>query len=101
MFTLEDLPEPLNINFVLAWLCWVKADKIHFLNLEYFTMVYLPDDSRFRDHHQVLINLHIDDTVDSLDGRFLGEIIGGDFANFPTILIGEWSNLWQLYISTT
>lgn len=69
--------------------------------MEYFTMVYLPDDSRFGDHHQVFINLHIDDTVDCLDGSFLGEIIGGDFANFPTILIGEGSSLRQLYISTT
>jgi hypothetical protein len=69
------------------------------MDLEYFTMVHLAYQIRFRYNNQIFVNFHLYDAVDSLDGRFFGEVIGRGSGYFATVLIGKWAMLLASFTS--
>jgi len=48
-----------------------QAEELDFLNLEYFSVINLPDDWGFCHDYQVIIDFHLYNAVDRLDGYFL------------------------------
>ena len=88
-----------DVLLVLGVLSGIQADKINFLDLEYFAMVDLPDDCRLGDRYQVPIDLHFHYAVNRLDRGFLIEVGRVGLGDFLAGLIREQTACRGMYIS--
>lgn len=63
MLAFENGSHALDVDPVARRLRGIEADKLNFLDLEYFAMVDLAYHARLGDHHQIFVDLHIDYAV--------------------------------------
>jgi len=99
VFTFENTPHTLNINFILGWLVRTQANKLNFLDLKYFPMVYLTYHRSLGDNNQVPVNFHINNPIDCFNGSLFIKIIWRYLVNPFTILIWKAAALNKQYIS--
>lgn len=71
IFAGKHIRKPLYIQLVIGRFLMRQAEKLYFLSLEYFAMIYLPDYWSFGNDNQIIIDLHFYYPINCLYRYFL------------------------------